>query len=82
MAAPEQELSELHGLLAKHLKGELTKDDTPASVLSVILKFLKDNNITCEGATSPEMEALKEEVQKQAPKFDPTQVQAALSVVK
>lgn len=47
MAATEDKLGTLHDALAEVLTNAVKAEGTPAAVLAVAAKFLKDNNITC-----------------------------------
>lgn len=63
MSASVAELSDLHRLVAQVFKQELEismNEGIPiaASTLAVMVKFLKDNNITAE-ASAEDMQALK-----------------------
>ena len=64
--ATKEELSELHGLLAKTFKKILDSGDYKASDLNVIRQFLKDNNIE---STAPEGSPLFN-LTKAMPHFD------------
>lgn len=58
-AATENQLSEIHRLLALQMKKRLEGDeDIPASELAVIVKFLKDNNIEAVGEQSDELKSI------------------------
>ena len=62
-----KELTELHALLAKTLSDAIKKgggDGEPvnASFLNVARQFLKDNNITADVASNPDLQSLKEAV--------------------
>jgi len=50
MAATEDKLGALHDALATILTQKVQEEDTPAAILAVAAKFLKDNNITCSPA--------------------------------
>ena len=56
--ATESQLSELHSLLARTMKEELKKKEVSASMLSVIVKFLKDNGIEALPENSEELQRL------------------------
>lgn len=75
MSGTQNELGELHGLIARILKDQIvnggvvvTKEGesipvpvTPA-VLNVARQFLRDNNIECAGASNKDIMGLVEEL--------------------
>jgi hypothetical protein len=65
MAAKEEELSDLHSLVANVLKQQLKITDDMGKVspqiLSNAIKFLKDNGIEAAGEYSKELQELSED---------------------
>lgn len=65
MAAAEEELGELHSLLCKVMKQQLTLTDEDgrvnAAVLGHVARFLKDNGIEAAAEYSKELQELSEE---------------------
>lgn len=54
--ATENELSELHAMVARKMKEDLKSGEVNAAYLSVITKFLKDNGIECEGQKNDDLQ--------------------------
>lgn len=53
--APEAELSDLHGTLARTMRTRLESGEATAADLNAIRQFLKDNGISCEPGTNPDL---------------------------
>lgn len=65
--APEQELSALHGALARHMANMLkSKEPVPPATLNAIRQFLKDNGIDCHGIENPDIN----DITKALPTFE------------
>ena len=59
--ATEQDLGDLHGKLTRVLSDNLENEDGPSpSILSIAVKFLKDNEITCSIKDNQDMDSLNE----------------------
>lgn len=59
MAATEDDLGTLHNALARTLTELVGAEGTPAAILAVAAKFLKDNNVTCTPSTDNELGELE-----------------------
>lgn len=57
-AASEDVLKSLHNALAQDLLRRLQSGEATAADLNVVRQFLKDNNISADGAKSPLLGAL------------------------
>jgi len=71
MATSIQELQDLQALLVKSVKTRLEQDledniPTDAATLGVIVKMLKDNNISADPADSNELDGLREKLKEQS----------------
>lgn len=53
--ATEELMAELHGMTAAHMMTRIQEGSISASELSVIVKFLKDNDIQCDPQASDDM---------------------------
>lgn len=53
-------MEQLHGQLAEDLINRIKSGDATASDLSVARQFLKDNDINCDGASSPKLKKLSD----------------------
>lgn len=59
--ATETDLGNLHGKLAQVLSDNLETEDGPnPSIISIAVKFLKDNEITCSIKDNQDMDSLNE----------------------
>lgn len=56
--APEELLGKLHGQIAQHMLTRIEEGDVSASELSVMVKFLKDNDMQCDPQAADDMEQL------------------------
>ena len=60
--ATEEELAGLHSLVAKTLKERLASGEASSADLSVAIKFLKDNKISCIGSRNDDIKSLIDEL--------------------
>lgn len=60
--ATVNDMGELHGTLARHLKEVLLSGEATPAHLNVIRQFLRDNNIECLGANNADIKSLVEEL--------------------
>lgn len=70
-AASTAALQELHAAVAKSLKTRIEQDmtddlPTDAATLGAAIKFLKDNNISADPATSDDLTDLRDKLKQQA----------------
>ena len=63
MKASQDELSELHSVVAKVLKNKLSDlDDIDPRILAQAIKFLKDNNIAADINFNEDLSSIQEAV--------------------
>lgn len=53
--APEESLAELHGFVAQELKARIVSGEATPADINAAIKFLKDNNINCDGRANPDL---------------------------
>lgn len=70
--ATVNELSSLHGVLARTLIERIEKGEASPSEMSVARQLLKDNGIECDGQKNPDMQGLKQAAE--LPFTDPCEV--------
>ena len=56
--ATEDELGELHAIVARTIRQKLESGEATSADLSVAIKFLKDNNINCIAEQNDDMQKL------------------------
>ncbi|WP_397473749.1 hypothetical protein [Pusillimonas sp.] len=66
--ATVNDLSELHGVVARELTRRITSNEASAADIGAAIKFLKDNSITASIEDNNEMQALKEKLEERARK--------------
>ena len=60
--AGEEELSNLHGLLANEFARRIREGSASPSDLNAARQFLKDNNISCDGPRNPVMKSIADDL--------------------
>jgi hypothetical protein len=66
--ASVDDLSALHGAIAKELTRRITNDEASAADIGAAIKFLKDNSITASIEDNSQMKSLKEKLDERASK--------------
>lgn len=61
--ASEDALADLHGALADEFTRRIKDKTATATDLNAARQFLKDNNISCDGARSPKARTLADELE-------------------
>ena len=58
----DNDMGELHGLLARHLADKLLSGECSPADLNVIRQFLRDNNIECSGENNEVIQSIVKEL--------------------
>lgn len=66
--ASEETLSHLHMSVARVLNEQINEEDPSAAMLSITVKFLKDNEITCSIKDNQDMSVLSEALKEKRAK--------------